>query len=30
VAGIVVGALVLLVVTIVNKIRGKKASADAH
>jgi predicted DNA repair protein MutK len=29
-AGVVVGALVLLVVTIVNKIRGKKATADAH
>lgn len=30
VAGVIVGALVLLAVTIVNKIRGKKASADAH
>jgi predicted DNA repair protein MutK len=29
-AGVVVGALVLLAVTIVNKIRGKKATADAH
>jgi predicted DNA repair protein MutK len=29
-AGVLVGALVLLVVTIVNKIRGKKATADAH
>jgi predicted DNA repair protein MutK len=29
-AGVLVGALVLLVVTIFNKIRGKKATADAH
>lgn len=29
-AGVIVGALVLLVVTIVNKMRGKKATADAH
>jgi predicted DNA repair protein MutK len=29
-AGVVVGALVLLLVTVVNKIRGKKATADAH
>ena len=29
-AGVIVGALVLLVVTIVNKLRGKKATAEAH
>jgi predicted DNA repair protein MutK len=29
-AGVVVGALVLLVVTLINKMRGKKATADAH
>ncbi len=29
-AGVIVGGLVLLVVTIVNKLRGKKATAEAH
>jgi len=30
VAGVILGALVLLVVTVVNKLRGKKAAAAAH
>ncbi|MFC3460279.1 DUF808 domain-containing protein [Massilia haematophila] len=29
-AGVIVGGLVLLVVTVVNKLRGKKATAEAH
>jgi predicted DNA repair protein MutK len=29
-AGVLVGALVVLVVTVVNKLRGKKATAAAH